>query len=104
MDADNSGVFLCKECTIDLKLEAVYCSARCADINFHRHREGVHIPQRKLRELDVERDAADVTFAGDQSGRYLARDIRAHLLPLNDLLLDFQQRNAIEAAEKVYPD
>lgn len=104
MDVDRSGPFLCRECTNDLKMEAVYCSVRCADLNFHRHREGVHIPQRKQRGLDVDKDAGDITFAGDGRSRYHARDIRSNLVSLGDLLLDFQQRNAIEVAERFYPD
>lgn len=104
MDVDRSGPFVCRECTNDFKMEAVYCSMRCADINFYRHREGVHIPQRRQRELDVDKDAGDISSAGDSRGRYHSRDIRSLLVSLGDLLLDFQQRNAIEVAERFYLD
>lgn len=103
MDLHRSGPFLCKECTTGLKKEAVYCSLRCADINFQRHREQVHIPERKQRGLDVDRDVQDIVFDGE-GARYHARDIRLQLVSLGDLLLDFQQRNAIEVADNAYAE
>lgn len=103
MDMHRSGPFLCKECTTGLKKETVYCSLRCADINFQRHREHIHIPERKQRGLDVDRDVDDVIFDRER-GRYHARDIRSHLVSLGDLLLDFQQRNAIEVADNAYAE
>lgn len=104
MDLDGSGPFLCKECTIDEKIEAVYCSVRCADINFQRHRERDHIPERRGRDFDVERDADGLVVDDDDRGRYRARDIRSHLIPMGELFFDFQQRNAIEMPENFYPD
>lgn len=104
METDRSGPFLCRECTSDLRLETVYCSVRCADMNFCRHREGIHIPQRKQRQLDVDRDMGDVAFEGESRVRYHARDIRSQVVPLGEALLEFQQRNAIEAAENIYLD
>lgn len=104
MDMDGSGPFLCRECILDLKKEAVYCSVRCAHVNFRRHREEVHLPERKHRALDVHKDADELAFEDGDRARYHPRDIRSHLIPMADLLVEFQQRNAIEVAETVYPD
>lgn len=103
MDMHRSGPFLCRECTTGLKKEAVYCSLRCADMNFQRHREQIHIPERKKRGLDVDRDVNDIVFDGERV-RYHARDIRSHLVSLGDLLLDFQQRNAVEITDNAYAE
>lgn len=102
MDMHNSVPFLCRECTTGYRLEAVYCSLRCADINFQRHREQVHIPERKQRGLEIDRDVNDIIF-DDERARYHARDIRSHLASLGDLLLDFQQKNSVEVADNAYP-
>lgn len=104
MNMDGEGPFLCRECTDTLKKESVFCSVRCAAINFRHHREEVHIPARKQRESDVDQDVADLVYDMDDKSRYHARDIRSHLAPLGDLLADFQQRNVIEAMENIYPE
>lgn len=103
MDMHNSGPFLCKECTTGFKKEAVYCSVRCADINFQRHREKVHMPERKQRGLEIDRDVSDITFDEDRA-RYRARDVRLHLASLGDLLLEFQQSNSVEVTDNAYPE
>lgn len=104
MDLDGSGPFLCKECTIDEKREAVFCSVRCADLNFQRHRERDHLPERRGWEFIVEKDADDLVFDDDNRERYHARDIRSHVIPMGELFFDFQQRNAIEIPENYCPD
>lgn len=102
MDMHASGPFLCRECTNGPKRETVYCSLRCADINFQSHREGVHVPERKLRGLNFDRDMDDLVFDREDRGRYHARDIRPHMATLGDMLLDFQHRNAIEVTDSGY--
>ncbi|CAN8100623.1 unnamed protein product [Discula destructiva] len=102
MDMHASGPFLCRECTNGPKRETVWCSLRCAHMNFQSHREGVHVPERKLRGLDSDRDIESLVFDREDRTRYHARNIRVHLAPLEEMLLDFQQRNAIEVSENGY--
>ncbi|KAF3768819.1 hypothetical protein M406DRAFT_249862 [Cryphonectria parasitica EP155] len=103
MDMDGSGPFLCKECLNDFRKGSVYCSVRCADLNFQRHRQGVHFPERKQRDLDVDRDASALHFVDDSKTKYRPQNIRSHLASLKDLLNEFQHKNAIEATETIWP-
>lgn len=103
MSVDDEGPFLCKECLQTHKFESVFCSVRCADVNFQRHREHVHLPERRRRGKD-DHDRDQLIWENEFRQRYHARDIQAHLLPLETLLADFQQKNNIEAMVNVYPD
>lgn len=103
MSMDGAGPFFCKECLEKHRLESVYCSARCADVNFQRHREQVHLPERRRRGTD-DRDEEDLIWENEFRQRYHARDIHMHLMPLGELLADYQHRNNIEAMVNVYPE
>jgi len=73
-------------------------------MNFQSHREGVHVPERKLRGLNVDQDMVDIMFDREDRGRYHARDIRVHLAPLGDMLADFQQRHGIQISDNGYAE
>lgn len=104
MDMHTAGPFLCRECTNGPRKETVYCSLRCADMNFQSHRETVHVPERKQRGLNVDQDMVDLEFDRENRGRYRAREIRVHLAPLGDMLVDFQQRHEIEVTDNGYAE
>lgn len=96
MDLDSSWLLLCRECTHLHKTESIFCSIRCADINFRRHREEAHIPGRMRRSIQVNRDIDDIVFDSEDRSRYRARDIKSHVVPLADMLEDFAQKNGID--------
>ncbi|KAI7784658.1 hypothetical protein LA080_009595 [Diaporthe eres] len=96
MDMDSKRLLLCRECTRLHKIESIFCSLRCADTNFRRHREEVHIPGRMRRSIQVNRDMDDVVFDGEDRTRYHARDMKLHVVPLDDMLEDFAQKNGID--------
>ncbi|KAK2601017.1 hypothetical protein N8I77_010500 [Diaporthe amygdali] len=96
MDMDSKWLLLCRECTHLHKVESIFCSMRCADVNFRRHREEVHIPGRMRRSIQVNRDIDDIVFDGEDRSRYHARDIKSHVVPLDDMLEDFAQRNGVD--------
>lgn len=103
MDMHGAGPFLCNECTNGAKRETIYCSLRCANMSFQSHREAVHVPERRLRGLDVDRDMhSEVVFDRQDRTRYHARDIGLHMAVLGDLLVDFQQRNVLEVTGNGY--
>lgn len=95
MDMGNADDFLCRECTDKLRIESVFCSVRCAELNFQRHREGVHIPERTRRELEVDRDLDDLAFDEANKSSYHARDIRSHVAAVGELVRDLKQRNGM---------
>lgn len=97
MNGSGGGCFLCRECTGSLKIESIYCSLRCADVNFQRHRERIHIPERAARGVvgQVETED-DLVFENEDKSRYHAKDIGLYLMPLMDALREFQHRNGIE--------
>ncbi|KUI64734.1 hypothetical protein VM1G_00495 [Cytospora mali] len=95
MDADNADDYMCRECTDRLRIETVFCSIRCAEHNFKRHREGVHIQERMKRELEVDRDVDDLVFVETDKSRYHARDIRSHVASVGELMRDLKQRNGL---------
>lgn len=96
MDMESKRLLLCRECTHLHKIESIFCSLRCADNNFRRHREEIHIPGRTRRSIQVNRDIDDIVFDGDDRSRYHARDIKLHVVSLDDMLEDFVQKNGIE--------
>lgn len=95
MDLDNADDLMCRECTDRLKRESIFCSLRCADLNFQRHREDVHFQERMRRDMDVERDLDDLVFDDADRSRYHARDIRSHMAAIGDLMRDLKQRNGM---------
>ena len=66
---------LCRECLATLRRDAVYCSARCASLDFQRHREAVHLPARDATQRDVDADS----LVHESGGRYRADDINRFL-------------------------
>lgn len=96
MDMDSKRLLLCRECTHLHKVESIFCSLRCADNNFRRHREDVHIPGRTRRSIQVNRDIDDIVFDADDRSRYHARDIKLHVVSLDDMLEEFAQKNGID--------
>lgn len=52
----SSPVCFCRECLTTLKLESVFCSLRCYDLNFQGHRENTHMPaRRRLKQFVTDR-------------------------------------------------
>ncbi|KAK7740693.1 hypothetical protein SLS53_005161 [Cytospora paraplurivora] len=96
MDLDNADDYLCREC-MELKIESVYCSIRCAELNFQRHRENVHIRERRKQDIAVDRDLDDLVFDEADRSRYHARNIRSHLAAIGELMGGLRQRNGMNA-------
>ncbi len=69
---------LCRECVDSLKLATTYCSPPCAEADFQRHRESVHMPARESRGMIVI-DGDSLVYADDEHTKYHAKDIRDHI-------------------------
>lgn len=96
MDMDSKRLVLCRECTHLHQIESIFCSIRCADTNFRRHREEVHIPGRMRRSIQVNRDIDDIVFDGEDRSRYHVRDIKPHVVPLDDMVEEFAHKNGVD--------
>ena len=95
MDADEAEAVLCKTCTSSLKVESLFCSEKCAGINFQPHRESIHVPKWE-DQGDGVIDADQLEFYDEEKTKYRARNLQEHILPLSYAIEEFQQRNGLE--------
>lgn len=94
MDAEQAEAVLCKICTSSLKVESLFCSAKCAGANFQRHRESIHIPKTEDKGDDIA-DMDQLEFYDEEKTKYHARDLQEHILPLSTATEEFKQRNGL---------
>lgn len=94
MDADT---YLCRECVGSLETPSVFCSARCAGINFQAHREQVHLPLRKKLGSVVD-DSNKLVYDDEAQSKYHAADIMEYLVPLAEALRAFEKNNGISVS------
>jgi hypothetical protein len=91
MDVDEPTVVFCRECVDDLEQGSIFCSSRCLEENFERHRDDVHIPERERKEEEM-RDEGEVVFEAEDEMRYPAKKIEEYIVSLHDALADWQRR------------
>ncbi|KAI0547539.1 hypothetical protein F4679DRAFT_574729 [Xylaria curta] len=91
MEVDEPSVVFCQECVTDLGQASIFCSLHCYDVNFQRHRDRVHIPERERRNHDID-DKGQLEFHPEDERRYSARKIEEHVISLHDAMTDWQQR------------
>ncbi|KAK3695435.1 hypothetical protein B0T22DRAFT_478098 [Podospora appendiculata] len=93
-------ICFCTECLTSLKLPTTWCSLACADKNFQRHREDVHIPARKrlgITVTDRDRlsyDAVDTSLQAET--KYHAIDIGAHITTYEAAVRAWEGQNAVK--------
>ncbi|GAB1312184.1 hypothetical protein MFIFM68171_02394 [Madurella fahalii] len=92
------GLVFCTECLTSLRQPTMWCSLACAGDDFQRHREEVHLPERKKLSLDVD-DEGQLKYSdlpGDGSERrYRAKDIHALTTTLDDAVGEWEERNHV---------
>lgn len=93
-ERSNVGPWVCKECFRNYKSESVFCNVLCAHLNFQRHREQVHLPERRRRGID-DRDGEDLRWENEFRQRYYSRDIKAHLLSIVELTADYAKEKKL---------
>ncbi|KAH7037635.1 uncharacterized protein B0I36DRAFT_380798 [Microdochium trichocladiopsis] len=92
MDQDNRVLVFCKECVHDIKTSAsVFCSPRCYETNFQRHREQVHLPERE-RAMRQVNDRGMLEFESSDERRYRALKIEEHFITLDDALAEYSSK------------
>ncbi|KAH8662043.1 hypothetical protein BX600DRAFT_512919 [Xylariales sp. PMI_506] len=94
MDDEGDAACLCRECVEELEMESVFCSPRCFDSNFQRHREDVHIPRREHAGELVD-DEKDLEYSPEDKTRYRARKIEDHFMLLHDATADLAEKMEI---------
>lgn len=72
-----SDVRFCRECLTSFKQPTIWCSLTCADADFQRHHEDVHLPERKKLGFSASDQAQlERPVSGDDSNKsYRPRDI-----------------------------
>ncbi|KAK0656506.1 hypothetical protein B0T16DRAFT_314460 [Cercophora newfieldiana] len=87
----------CRECLSSLKITSTFCSPSCADTNFQRHREEVHMPARKQLNLIItDREQLEYFPADDNNTRYRAKDIAAHVIPYEEAASRWEEENHVK--------
>ncbi|KAK0633652.1 hypothetical protein B0T14DRAFT_420242 [Immersiella caudata] len=91
------SICFCRECLTSLKIPSAFCSPTCADTNFQRHREEVHMPTRKQLDIIVtDRDTLEYFPTDDGSTRYRAKDISAHVISLEEAVGQWEGENHVK--------
>ncbi|KAK3363637.1 hypothetical protein B0T25DRAFT_50378 [Lasiosphaeria hispida] len=108
---DSATLAFCRECLTSLRLPTLWCSPACADANFQRHREDVHMPARKRlglvvtdrNQLDyfpMPPDGGSGGGGGENNGaagtRYRAKDIGAHVLLYAEAARGWEERMRVK--------
>lgn len=93
MDMDGEGhlALFCQECVESLKLPSLFCSPRCFNANFQRHREQVHLPARAKRDIEMD-DEKMLEFSSEDKSTYRARKLEDHFITLDDAVGEYQER------------
>ncbi|KAK5632379.1 hypothetical protein RRF57_008093 [Xylaria bambusicola] len=91
MEVDEPLVVFCRECVENLGQGSVFCSSHCLDVNFHRHRDRVHFPERERTHHETYEEG-QVAFDPEDESTYSAGDIKAEAISLRDAMLDWQQK------------
>ncbi|KAI0805069.1 hypothetical protein GGR55DRAFT_296676 [Xylaria sp. FL0064] len=95
MEIDEPSVVFCQECVENLGQGSVFCSSRCLDANFERHRDRVHIPERERRRDDTYEEG-QIEFETEDEGMYSAGP---HPVSLRDALSDWQQKTEASVSQ-----
>lgn len=91
MEVDEPLVVFCRECVEHLGQASIFCTVRCYGVNFQRHRERVHIPERERRKHEMD-DKGQLELDPDDETQYSARNIEDHIIHLRDAIAGWQQR------------
>jgi len=103
--ANSSGPHFCSECLDSIKRPTLWCSLSCADINFQRHREEVHIPERKKRGMVVDDEDQlsydNLVFIDNQlrepsQPTYHAKDIGSLTVSLKKAVQQWQEKHLVD--------
>lgn len=76
----------------------MWCSLTCADADFQRHREEVHLPERKKLGLGVDDEGQleyDDRPGGDSERKYRAKDIHALTTTLDEAVGEWEEKNHV---------
>lgn len=99
----------CRECLESLKIPTMWCSPACADENFQRHREEVHMPARKrLNFIVTDRDRLEYFPPADgnpdEKTRYRPKDISEHIIPFGEATKRWEAETHIKMQKMEKPD
>ncbi|KAI5917526.1 hypothetical protein F4810DRAFT_696029 [Camillea tinctor] len=87
---DQTMLTLCQECVETLETPSTFCSSRCFNLNFQRHREEVHLPGRQKAGFEV-KDENQLVFDDEDKTKYGAKQIEDHIVTLHEAIAQWQQ-------------
>ncbi|KAK3941915.1 hypothetical protein QBC46DRAFT_381259 [Diplogelasinospora grovesii] len=97
----SDSICFCAECLTSLKIATLWCSLGCADKNFQRHREAVHLVERKgvgIVPNDNDRQALhflDEERGGTKHPRYRAKNIAQHVVSFPAAVRAWEKQNGV---------
>ncbi|KAI1392227.1 uncharacterized protein F4822DRAFT_120198 [Hypoxylon trugodes] len=94
MDEGVAVLVFCRECVETLGVPSVFCSSRCFNENFQRHRDNIHLPKRKIGQHEAN-DEGQLEFDPEDRTRYQARRIEEHLVAFDDAIAEWQQKTGV---------
>ncbi|KAI1362420.1 hypothetical protein F5Y08DRAFT_273840 [Xylaria arbuscula] len=94
MEVDEPLVVFCRECVENLGQGSVFCSSRCLNINFRRHRDRIHFPEREKRLHDTYEEG-QIGFDPEDESTYSPGDMRPEAVTLRDAMTDWQQKTEV---------
>ncbi|KAI5867733.1 hypothetical protein GGS23DRAFT_549695 [Durotheca rogersii] len=96
MEDARSTLVLCRECVLNFRIPSVFCSPRCFDDSFQRHRDDIHLLEWKNMRQGVG-DETQLEFDPEDRTRYRARDIEEHLVTLDHAMAEWQRKTGATA-------
>ncbi|KAI4860967.1 hypothetical protein F4820DRAFT_83716 [Hypoxylon rubiginosum] len=91
MDEGGNILVCCRECVETLGIPSTFCSTRCLGENFQRHRDNIHLPERKTTHHEMD-DASQLEFDPEDGTRYRARKIEEHIITFEDAVKGWQRK------------
>ncbi|GAW21378.1 hypothetical protein ANO14919_108970 [Xylariales sp. No.14919] len=91
MEVDEPMVVFCQECVEDLGQPSAFCSSRCFEANFPRHRDRAHPRGRERRHHEMEEEGQIESDPEDEM-RYSDSKTEAHSISLRDVIANWQEK------------
>ncbi|KAF2968690.1 hypothetical protein GQX73_g4869 [Xylaria multiplex] len=91
MEVDQPLVVFCQECIEDLGQRSAFCSSRCFEANFQRHRDRAHFSERERRHHELDEEGQIESDPEDDMG-YSDRKSEPHIVSLRDAVTNWQQK------------
>lgn len=92
---DRQQVVFCKECIDMLKKPTVFCSIKCYEANFQKHRDGVHVPGRVKMSYNRD-DTKELEYENADKTKYHATDPRSSVRSWYEAASEWERQFSVD--------